>query len=554
MLLAGCATLHRPAAATETSAVDPATVATIVETDPDDADAKQVEAHAHYAQALIYELDEKPDKALEEYTQSALNDPANEDLVLEVSRRYLQRREPERSVDLLTAAADLPGASGEIFARLGLVYSRLGEDEKAVTTTQKAIEREPRSLAGYQNLFIIHMQKARLPKALEVLDAAAKATNTNPEFLIGLGGLYANFERQAPSQQAAVNPRALEVLDRAARQDPAVPHLRLKMADDYNELGDTTNAAKIYVDLLERYPAVTSLRDDVRPKLAEIYWRKHDAAKATEQLEAIVREDPSNSKAYYWLGSIASEEKKLPEAVDYFQKALLMNEDFTPAYYDLAEVLINLDRARDALATLEKARAKFAPSFTTEFLEALAYSRNKDYTNALGRFTAAEVIARTSEPDRLNSYFYYEEGSTYERKGDYEQAEKCFDKSLALQPDFAEALNYLGFMLADRGVKLEHAHALIEKAVKLEPRNAAYVDSLGWVLYKLDRPQEALAQIQRAITLSGEVDATIYDHLGDIYARLKQPEKARDAWKKSLTVEPSQEIRKKLDNAAGKAN
>jgi tetratricopeptide (TPR) repeat protein len=95
---------------------------------------------------------------------------------------------------------------------------------------------------------------------------------------------------------------------------------------------------------------------------------------------------------------------------------------------------------------------------------------------------------------------------------------------------------------------------LIEKAVKLEPKSAAYVDSLGWVLYKLDRPQEALPQIQKAIALSEEADATLYDHLGDIYAALKQPDKAREAWRKSLAVEPNDQIRKKIDQAAGKSN
>ncbi|HZQ48500.1 MAG TPA: tetratricopeptide repeat protein, partial [Verrucomicrobiae bacterium] len=175
-----------------------------------------------------------------------------------------------------------------------------------------------------------------------------------------------------------------------------------------------------------------------------------------------------------------------------------------------------------------------------------------DYTNALSRFTSAEVIARATEPARLNKYFYFEQGSTYERKGDLDQAEQCFEKSLALEPDFPEALNYLGYMLAERGIKLSHAHELIEKAVKLQPKSAAYVDSLGWVLYKLDRPQEALAQIQKAIALSEEVDPTLYDHLGDIYAALKEPGKARDAWRKSLAVEPNDQIRKKLDQAAGK--
>jgi tetratricopeptide (TPR) repeat protein len=93
---------------------------------------------------------------------------------------------------------------------------------------------------------------------------------------------------------------------------------------------------------------------------------------------------------------------------------------------------------------------------------------------------------------------------------------------------------------------------LIEKAVKLEPKNPAYVDSLGWVLYRLNRPEEALAQEQKAIELSPEPDPTLYDHLGDIYAALKQDDKAREAWQKSLSLETNDQVRKKLDNAGGR--
>ena len=132
-------------------------------------------------------------------------------------------------------------------------------------------------------------------------------------------------------------------------------------------------------------------------------------------------------------------------------------------------------------------------------------------------------------------------------KGIFHQAEEYFNKCLQISPNFPEALNYLGYMWAERGMKLEKAHELIEKAVKLEPKNAAYLDSLGWVLYKLNQPKEALENIQKAIDLSTEVDATLYDHLGDIYVALKLKEQARDAWTKSLKVEANEQIRKKLD-------
>ena len=107
-------------------------------------------------------------------------------------------------------------------------------------------------------------------------------------------------------------------------------------------------------------------------------------------------------------------------------------------------------------------------------------------------------------------------------------------------------------MWAERGMKLEKARELIEKALKAEPKNAAYLDSLAWVLFKLDRPKEALPYVLQSIKLNEQPDATLYDHLGDIYAALKQMDKAREAWRKSLSLEPNEEIRKKLAGADSK--
>ncbi|HXD00586.1 MAG TPA: tetratricopeptide repeat protein, partial [Verrucomicrobiae bacterium] len=275
--------------------------------------------------------------------------------------------------------------------------------------------------------------------------------------------------------------------------------------------------------------------------------REHDSKRAEAHLLAVLQDDPANAQVYYYLGSLAYDDKKLPEAIDYFQKALAAKDDFEQAYYDLAGAQINNDEPKDALATLEKARAKFSTNFMNEFFTALAYVKNKDYTNGVTHFARAEACARAAGTNQLSGYFYFEAGAACERNGEFERATEYFEKSLKLAPDMPEALNYYGYMLADRGLKLDKARVMIEKAVHLEPDNAAYIDSLGWVLFKQGKLQDGLVQEQKAIQLSGdEPDPTLFDHLGDIYAALKQPDKAREAWKKSLALEPSDEVRKKI--------
>jgi tetratricopeptide (TPR) repeat protein len=166
----------------------------------------------------------------------------------------------------------------------------------------------------------------------------------------------------------------------------------------------------------------------------------------------------------------------------------------------------------------------------------------------LNHFTAAEIVATARDTNRLTHLFYFEVGATCERAGDFVQAEKHFEKCLQLSPDFAEAQNYLGYMWAERGEKLDRARELIDKALKAEPKNAAYLDSMAWVLFKLNRPQEALVFIEKALDLSKkEEDAELYNHLGDIKAALGKTDEAREAWRKSVSIEKNESVQKKLD-------
>jgi tetratricopeptide (TPR) repeat protein len=547
-LVAGCRSLpSHPSAAQKQSAA-----AAKRELAEEKALARAAEAHAHYARGVIHEMNEELEAASGEYYQAALLDPANEFLILEVSRRLLQNKQPEKALEIVERAAAQPNATGEVYARLGLIYAQLGKPDQAIGANRQAILRSPDSLDGYQNLFLNYLRNKQPPEALKVLDQAAARPKPDAEFLIGVAELYASLGLGAPSQKEATKAKALALLKRADQLNPTSPSLRLKLADTFNLLGDSGRAAQLYRELLKRLPDAATVRERVRANLADIYLRDSDHKLAAEQLEAIVRDDPTNPQAYYLLGRFALEANKPAEAAEHFSKMIVLSPDFEPAYYLLAMAQLDINKPGETVATLEKARKRFRPSFALEFWTGMAFSRQKAYAEALKHYTAAEVIARATDPKQLDARFYFQLGATCERKGDYEEAEKHFEKCLQLAPDFDEAMNYLGYMWAEHGMKLERARELIEKARKAEPKNAAYLDSLAWVLFKLNQPKEALPYALQAAELCEEPDATVYDHLGDIYNALQQMEKAREAWRKALSIEPNEEVRKKLDAPGGK--
>jgi len=515
----------------------------------DAAAEKRAEAHAHYAAGVIREMNNEQQAATDEYYQAALMDPNDEDLVLETSRRLLQSKQPERALTLLLRAATDPSASGQVYARLGLVYSQLGKADQAIAANRAAIRKSPALLAGYHNLFLAYLTGKHPQEALSVIDEAARQPKPDADFLAGVAELYMSLGAQVPAQKDATKAKALLALNRAAKLSPVTPLQRLKLADGFNLLGEPDKAAQLYLEVLKQPPDLPLIEERVRANLTNIYLRSSDHKRATEQLQAILRDDPTNPQAHYYLGRLALEDKKPAEAADHFSKTVLLSPEFESGYYFLALAQMDMDQGSQALATLGKARQKFAQSFDLEFYTGLALSRQKSYAEALQHYVAAEVIAQATDPQQLREGFYFQMGAAYERKGDYTQAENYFEKCLQLAPEFVEAMNYLGYMWAEHGEKLDKARELIEKALKAEPKNAAYLDSLAWVLFKQKQAQEALPYALKAAELSEKPDATVYDHLGDIYEALKQPEKAREAWRKSISLEPSEEVSKKLGSS-----
>jgi len=125
-------------------------------------------------------------------------------------------------------------------------------------------------------------------------------------------------------------------------------------------------------------------------------------------------------------------------------------------------------------------------------------------------------------------------GAMYERMKKFDVAEAEFRKVLELDSDNAGAMNYLGYMLADRDVRLEEAYQLVKKALDLDPQNGAYLDSLGWVYYRQGKLNEAEGLLVQALDHMSQGDPTVHDHLGDVYFKLGKTKDAITQWQASL--------------------
>lgn len=503
---------------------------------------RRAKAHANYAAGLIEQLNDNPDAAFERFRSTVESDVSNEALVIEVARRYLQRKQFDEALQLLHRAAAQPGADVGILHFLGTTLAQLGRRDDAIRTYREAIRLSPGQIPARLVLARLLVEDKRGRDALDVLAELESQANTEPRFWIDLSELYLQLGQSAPDVAQATRARAVSALERAAAQKPDEPATLLRLADRYLELENPAAAEAIYHQLRISRP-----RDPVPvAKLAELYLRSGRLKEGTEQLEILKRENPANPIPHYYLGLLAAEGQDFTNAVTHFRDTLRLNAQFESAYPDLAGALLAIDDPDGALNTLEDARSRFKPTFRIAFLTGIAAGRKRNPELTQRYFKDAESIAKTNQPAALDHRFYFQWGASLERAGDPTNAAVHLEKAIELKPDFSDALNHLGYMWAERGENLERAHMMIRKAVDLEPDNEAYLDSLAWVLHQLGRSNEALPWIEKAIQKAEKPDPTLFDHLGDILNALRRMDDARTAWQRSLEIEKSPAIEKKI--------
>jgi predicted Zn-dependent protease len=204
-----------------------------------------------------------------------------------------------------------------------------------------------------------------------------------------------------------------------------------------------------------------------------------------------------------------------------------------------AEFRYRLGETKAAGATLEE--LGHSGDLDRMLAAADAYGRLKQYGAAAQ--IASEAVKKF--PESTDALFRL--GSSLERAGSPAEAEKVFLQILAMRPNDSATQNYLGYMWADQGVQLERARDLLEKAVAREPRNAAYLDSLGWVYFRLGMMDDAEQRLREAYRREPD-DPTIEEHMGDLDMKLGNVEGAVRHWEKALELkhEEPERVREKL--------
>jgi tetratricopeptide (TPR) repeat protein len=321
----------------------------------------------------------------------------------------------------------------------------------------------------------------------------------------------------------------------------------LKRLRDFSEEsgGVITGPAKLFIEALEKGEEIET---DLTPaeqasraltETAREYYAVQSQHEAAELfLRIAVELDPENDKARLFLGGVLENVGREDDASTQYAEIDADSAYTVSARLSEASLRFDEDDNEAGLKILEDIYQTNPSRITKESL-GRAYLIMEDYGNALPYYEA--LIADMSEEElQTNPQPKYLKGICLERLGRWEEAVVDFEYVLEHKPDNADALNYLGYTWVDKGVNLNKAFKMIGKAVELEPKSGAIIDSLGWAHYKLGQYSEARINLEDAVELSPN-SATIIDHLGDVYWKLGRFREAGYQWERALDFEPTDE-------------
>lgn len=343
-----------------------------------------------------------------------------------------------------------------------------------------------------------------------------------------------------------------------------------RIADLYAVMGDTGKAVNLYQELHQLLPQQSYLLEKIsmlensevenRNKVAQFQTPEQGVSLALYDTAVLLYNEFSDDSAAIFLSmalylnpdltqakilsaSIATRQEHFSDAIAAYLSIKESSPYFIQSRLQAADVMEQAGLDEQALALLNDL-AQNHNALEARIRLGDLHRRQKNFAAAIEQYN----IAQTDMGGHVSSdywYLLYLRGMAYERDGQWEKAEEDLLGALQYRPNDPNVLNYLGYSWADRGENLDKALVMIRQAVRLRPDDGYITDSLGWVLYRIGQPEDAIPYLERAIQLM-PYDAIINDHLGDAYWQVGRKLEARFQWQRALNNIDEDESKEEL--------
>ena len=499
-------------------------------------DIKPEASEAYYYLAHYYLRMKENDKALAAFKKASLLEPDNVNYLETLAQMYLQsqdlesatetferlsKAEPDRedvlgmlvqlysndknqypkAIATLDRMEQLDGMNERISYAKAEFYQKMGNGKAAIAEMKKLADQYPNDLNyrnAYADMLLVNNNEK---KAIDIYRGILKEEPANSKVLFSMRTYFLGQGNTVAADSMTVN-----ILTRSnANTDEKIYLLRQEVMDNENDGGDSTKV----IQLFER--TINAKGSD--PSIGLLYasymeLKKMPKADINRVLEDVLEKAPDNAAARLQLIADAWERKDYDRVVTLCSAARQYNPDEMAFYYYQGVALSQQDKTDEALDTFKN---------------------------------GISVINEQSSPD-IVSDFYAIMGDLLHEKGDKQQAFAAYDSCLQWKPDNLGCLNNYAYYISESGGNLSKAEEMSYKTIKAEPKNATFLDTYAWILFRQERYAEAKIYIDQTLQCDSDSSAVIVEHAGDIYAKCGDIDKAVELWTEALKKSPDNQL------------
>jgi tetratricopeptide (TPR) repeat protein len=478
--------------------------------------------------ARLYRLKNEHDKAEQVLKAILKTDPENEPAVEQLTQLLMDEGKSTEAVALLEGITS-HSSSPVLLDLLGDAYTQAHDLAKAEEAYRKAVELDPSELSHQRGLGQTLLAEEKYSEALKVYQKLSDVMPDDSDIYLRIAQIYRELHQLDKAEQSLV---------KARQYAPGSLEVMYNEAMLYQAQGRYEDAIRVLSN------AVT----DIKGQTPGLPSRRRSLAILYQQLGQLYRDTQNYQASIYTfeeLGHLGEEEdrrarmmimdtyraaKDLPKALQTGKEALAKYPADPAIRTSHALLLGENGQTEEAVKMLRAQLRSDAGDRETYLNIAQVYERGRRYKEAEESARAAEVLPGQA---RENEMVWFLLGAIYERQKFFDKAEEQFKRVLAVNPKNAPVLNYYGYMLGDLGIRLDEAEALVQQALKEDPYNGAYLDSLGWIYFKENKLGASESTLRKAVERERH-DATIHSHLGDLYAKTGRGDLAAAEWEKSL--------------------
>lgn len=530
--------------------------------------ADREKALQHYLEGSIYDQKGEYAKAILEY-QDALRYDQDPAIYYALSKDYSLIGKHGLAAEMGREAVKRDPQNRTYRENLGKVFFNAFEIDSAIVQYEEVVRIDPYYVEGWYNLArFYHM---RLPlKALETYQTMIERFGPSWDVYHQMALLYKSLGR--PEEAAKVFGEMLQL-------DPSNYELKKALGDAHLRSGKLREALDIYDELIERNP------DDLESlaALAHIHLLHGDYNLAAEKIQSVLQSDsltvetqlrfgeffasflqkdssaapfafeifqniaekfPDDWRAYWFLGIIANVMENDSAAIANLERVTVLAPTNPDGWVYLSSFYFDKNDFQKAAMVLTEASNFIPEEFRVIFLLGIAYQRMREHEEA------ASILERALRLNPRDINALSSLALAYDELKRHAEADSLYEQALTVDPRNHIVLNNYAYSLAERDLDLERALTMAKEAVQQQPENASYLDTIGWVYFKLGEYVEAEKFIRKAVD-RGDASPVVLEHLGDVYCKLGQKEKALEFWEKSLERDAANdELKKKIQRGS----